>query len=79
MDSLNNILKRKDFDEPPESIAIKTYVRERFHTSVGVSVKPNVIIITAKSAALAGTLRLHSQELITTIQTDRRLVFRIGT
>jgi hypothetical protein len=78
MDSLNDILSRKDFEEPPESMAIKTYVRERFHTTVGVSVKPDTIIITARSAALAGTLRLHSHELTTTTQTDKRLVFRIG-
>jgi hypothetical protein len=78
MDSLDDILKRKDFEEPPESLAIKTYVQERFHTSVGVQVKPNAIIITARSAALAGTLRLHSHELATTTQTHKRLVFRIG-
>jgi len=78
MDSLNDILGRKDFEEPPEATAIKTYVNERFHTTVGVSVKPDSIIITAKSAALAGTLRMHTHELSTTIQTDKRLIFRIG-
>jgi hypothetical protein len=78
MDSLNDILGRKDFEEPPEAMAIKTYVLERFHTSVAVSVKPDVIVITARSAALAGTLRMHSQELLTTVQTNKRLIFRIG-
>jgi len=78
MDSLNDILGRKDFEEPPEAMAIKTYVLERFHSSVAVSIKPEAIIVTARSAALAGTLRLHTQELRSTIQTDKRLIFRIG-
>ncbi|MGH7234074.1 MAG: hypothetical protein ACREF7_01340, partial [Candidatus Saccharimonadales bacterium] len=59
MDSLNDILSRKDFDEPPESLAIKQYVREQFDEVVAVTVRERDIIIAAPSASLANTLRMR--------------------
>ena len=78
MDSLNDILQRKDFEEPPEVAAIKRFVQDKFHSDVGVSVKPSAISIACKSAALAGSLRMVEPELRRAAQTTSRLVFRIG-
>ncbi|HEY1835425.1 MAG TPA: hypothetical protein VGG13_01235 [Candidatus Saccharimonadales bacterium] len=78
MDSLNDILSRKDFDERAESLAIKKYVREQFDETVAVQVREREIIIAAPSAALAGTLRIKTVELRRLLDTDKRLVFRIG-
>jgi hypothetical protein len=79
MDSLNDILALKDFDEPAESVAIKNYVREQFNKTVTVTVHEREIIIAAPSAALANTLRLRTLELRKLLGGDkRRLIFRIG-
>jgi len=78
MDSLNDILSRKDFDEPSESLAIKKYVREQFDEAVTVTVREREIIIASPSAALAGTLRMRVLALRNLVGDERRLVFRIG-
>jgi hypothetical protein len=78
MDSLNDILSRKDFDEPPESLAIKRYVREQFDEAVAVTVREREIIVAAPSAALAGTLRMRVLALQKLVGKQRRLIFRIG-
>lgn len=78
MDSLDSILKRKDFDEPPEMAAIKCYVQDEFKTAVGVQVREKDIIIQVPSAALANTLRLRSPDIKKRCKTDKRLTFRIG-
>ncbi|HSW79494.1 MAG TPA: hypothetical protein VLG47_01835 [Candidatus Saccharimonadales bacterium] len=78
MDSLNEILSRKDFDEPPEVKAIKKYVREQFDESVAVTVREKEIIIVAPNAALANTLRLRVLALRKIAGDKKRMVFRIG-
>jgi hypothetical protein len=78
MDSLNEILSRKDFDEPAEALAIKKYVREQFDEAVAVTVREREIVIAAPSAALAGTLRMRVVALQRLIGEKKRLVFRVG-
>ena len=77
MDSLDNILKRKDFDEPPEMEIIKQYVQDEFETAVGVLVRERDIVIQVPSAALANTLRLRTPDIRRRCRTDKRLTFRI--
>jgi hypothetical protein len=79
MDSLNDILGRKDFTEPPEMAAIQAYVQREFQVSAGVLVRERDIIITVPNAALANTLRLRGRALRQACQTDKRLVFRINS
>lgn len=78
MDSLSNILHRKDFDEPPEMAAIKKYVKDKFQTEVGVQVRERDIVVIVPSSALANTLRLCGPDLKRRCQIDKRLTFRIG-
>ena len=78
MDSLNDILGHKDFDEPPEALAIKKYVREQFDEAVAVTVREREIIIAAPNAALASTLRMRVLTLQRLIGEKKRLIFRIG-
>jgi hypothetical protein len=78
MDSLNDILGKKDFDEPPEIRSIKKYVQDEFKTVVGVQVRERDIVIQVPSASLANTLRLRSPEIKRRCQLDKRLTFRIG-
>jgi hypothetical protein len=78
MDSLNDILSRKDFDEPAESLAIKRYVREKYDEAVAVTIREKEIIIAAPNASLANTLRFKVVDLRKLVGTEKRLVFRIG-
>jgi hypothetical protein len=78
MDSLENILAGRQSQEPPESKAIKLYVRDIFQTKVEVRVREREIIVNVPSAALANTLRLRFRDLQKAAGTDKRLVFRIG-
>jgi len=78
MDSLFNILKKKDFDEPPEISSIKKYVKDEFDVEVGVQVRDKDIIIIVPSSALAGTLRMRGPEIKRRCQLDKRLTFQIG-
>lgn len=78
MDSLYDILGRKDFDEPPEALAIKKYVHEQFDESVAVTVKEKEIIVAAPNAALASTLRMRVLQLQKLIGEKKRFIFRIG-
>ena len=78
MDSLSDILRRKDFDEPPEMAAIKKFVQDRYQETVEVTIRDRDILIVTRSAALANTLRLNTRQLQAAAQTDKRLVFRTG-
>jgi hypothetical protein len=78
MDSLDSILKHKDFEEPSEMAAIKKYVQDEFKTTVGVLVRDKDIVIQVPSAALANTLRLRAPDIKKRCRIAKRLTFRIG-
>ena len=78
MDSLFDILKRKDYDVPPEVEAIKRYIRDEFGAEVEVLVRDKDILITGRSAALIGSIRMHGPKIKRTADTEKRLVFRVG-
>lgn len=77
-ESLFDILSRRDDSEPPEITSIKRFVKDRYNTSVTVSLKKNQIIICAKNAALAGSLRMHIVELQKIVKSKSRIIIRIG-
>jgi hypothetical protein len=78
MDGLSDILARKDFDTPPEVRAIKEYVRRYYEAEVAVTMQAHAIVVSARSAALIGSLRLNLPKLQTAANTDKRLILRIG-
>lgn len=78
MDSLFDILSRKDYDLPPEVAAIKQYVRDEFQAEVEVLIREKDIVIAGPSAALMGSLRLHGPRIQKAANTTKRLVFRVG-
>jgi len=77
MDSLVDILGKKDFGEPPEMASIKKYVRDKFRAAVGVQVRERDIVIIVPSPALANTLRLCGPDLKRQCGIEKRLTFRI--
>lgn len=74
--SLADILANRNFDEPEEALAIKSYVMQQYGKAVAVTVKDKEIIVTAQGAALAATLRMQTRQLRGAAGTDKRLVFR---
>lgn len=78
MDNIADILGRKDFDMPPEVLAIKEYVRRHYSHEVQVTMQQRTILVAARSSALIGTLRLNAPALQKAAGTDKRLVFRIS-
>ncbi|MBP9852755.1 MAG: hypothetical protein QG629_465 [Patescibacteria group bacterium] len=77
MDNLSDILSRKDFDLPSETVAIKNYVRRYYDKEIGVRVEPHTIIITAASSALISSLRMHVPGLQKAANTEKRILFRV--
>jgi hypothetical protein len=75
--SLADLLADRNFDEPPEMLAIKKYVHDTFDSEVEIQIREREIIITSSSAALANSLRLKTNELRAVADTTKRLVFRI--
>ena len=76
-ESLADLLGKRDFEEPPEVAAIKKYIQDKYNAEVAVTMQTNQIIITVRSAALAGTLRLELHRLKAILETERRLMIRI--
>lgn len=78
MDGIADILGRRDFDVPPEVVAIKEYVGRYYSQDVHVTVQQRAILIRHHSAALIGSLRLNAPAIQKAASTDKRLTFRIG-
>ena len=79
MDSLGDLMAKRQKPEQPELSAIKSYIDERYHTPVRAAVSGNTIIVTVPSAALANTLRLQTSKIQEICRVNKRLVFRIGS
>ena len=75
--ALKDILADK-FDEPPEIIIIKDYVKQEFDLPVGVEIRQNQIVIAVQSASMASELRLHLHKIKPMLNTDKKLFIRIG-
>ena len=79
MDGLGDILRHRDFDEPPEVRAIKDYVRRYYNEAeVRVTVQPHALVVAARSAALIGSLRMNLPALQENAATDKRIILRVG-
>lgn len=78
MDGLGDILRRRDIDEPAEVRAIKDYVRRYYEAEVKVAMQQHAIVVSARSAALIGSLRLNLPKLQEAAATDKRIILRIG-
>jgi len=76
--SLGDILANRDYDEPPEVRAIKAFVRRHYDADVKVVMQPHSIVVSARSAALIGSLRMNLPKLQEAAATDKRITFRIG-
>jgi hypothetical protein len=77
-DSLGDLLRNYDLDEPIEIKRIKAYIRSTYQQEVGVALHDNQIIITVQSAALAGTIRPQLYKIKKECEIEKRLILRIS-
>jgi len=78
MDSIGDVVQRKNIQEPPQVTALKQYVHKNHGASITVKTAPKHYLITVPGASLAGTLRLETARIIEECSLDKRLVIHIG-
>jgi len=78
MQGIADILSRKDFDVPPEAVALKAYVKRTYDADISVTVLPREFVVSAPSSGLIATLRLNVTALQKAADTTKRISFRIG-
>jgi len=76
VESLGEILGKKNFITPDELAAVKDYVRRRYKSPCTVKLERNALIVSVRSSGLAGTLFLERQSLIKACNVKHRLVIR---
>ena len=78
MDSLQNILANKKFTPPDEMSLIKDYVKRKYSSPCSVKLQNGAVVVSVKNSALAGTLFLERQELISACNLQKRLVIKLA-
>lgn len=79
MDNIADLLANRMPSEPPEIRAIKDYVQQHFNQPVHVMVRERDVVITVRSSALAGALRMRMVDLATLLgPASKQLIFRVG-
>jgi hypothetical protein len=78
MDSLQDILGKKNFTPPDEISVIKDYIKRRYDSKSRVKIEKSAVIVSVPSSTLAATIYLERQALIEHCQVKLRLVVRTG-
>ena len=78
MDSLQDILGKRDFTPPAEIASVKEFIWRRYKSPSRVRVERDVIIVRVPSNGLAATLQLEQNRLIEACNLKKKLVIRTG-
>jgi hypothetical protein len=78
MDSLQDILSKKDFTPPDEIAVVKEFITRRYNSPSSVRVERDVLIVRVPSSALAATLHLEQRAMIEACRLDKKLIIRFG-
>jgi hypothetical protein len=78
MDSLQEILGKKNFKAPDEMTAVKEFIQRRYKSSCKVRLQRNALIVSVPNSALAATIYLERQQLIDACGLKSKLVLRTG-
>lgn len=78
VDSLQDILGKKDFTPPDEIVAVKEFIERRYKSPSTVRVERDVLIVRVPSSALAATLQLERLSIIKACNISRTLIIRTG-
>ncbi len=78
MDSLQDILGKRDFTPPDEIATVKEFIWRRYKSPSRVRVERDVIIVRVPSSGLAATLQLEQNRLIEACNLKKKLIIRTG-
>lgn len=78
MDSLQEIMGRKNFRPPDEMEAIKEYVTRRYNSSCKIKIERDTIVLSLPGSALAATVQMERQSLIDACGLTKKLFIRYG-
>jgi len=78
MDSLQDIMGKKDFTPPGEIATVKEYIERRYKSPSRVRVERDALIVRVPSSALAATLQLEQRTMIEACNITRKLIIRNG-
>lgn len=78
MESLQEILSKKQFSPPNEAKLIKDYIKRRYESSCTVTVRKDGLTITVANSALAGSLQLEKPRIIKACSIKGKLFIRVG-
>ena len=78
MDSLQDILSKKNFAPPDEITVVKDYVMRRYKRPCSVRLERGALILSVRGSGLAATLQLERQTLIKACNLKQKLVIRGG-
>lgn len=76
MDSLQEILGKKDFTPPDELQLVRDYIKRRYDSSCRLKLQRDALIISVKGSALAATLQFEQDKIIQSCGLKKRLVIR---
>lgn len=78
MDSIKDILAKKELDEPTEITALKEYCIEVFDFKPKILIRKDAIWLYAPNGILATELRMRFPEITRRCALTKKLVIRIG-
>jgi hypothetical protein len=78
VDSLQDIMGKKNFKAPDEIARVKEFISRRYKSPSRVRIERDVIIVQVPSSALAATLHLEQRTMIEACQLKKRLIVRTG-
>jgi hypothetical protein len=79
MESIADLLGKKDFKPPDEVALIKDYVKRKYNSPCSVKLQGGNLVLSVRNSALAGTIQLEKQKLIEACQiNDKKLIIRTG-
>ena len=78
MDSLQEIMSRKNFTPPDEMEVIKQYVKRRYKSVCRVKIERDTIVLHLPGSALAATVQMERQQLIEKCNLTKKLFIRYG-
>lgn len=78
MDSIKNLLQKKNLDEPTEITALKRYCIDSYAFEPKIKVGETDITIFVPNGILATELRMRQKDIIKRCQLTKKLSIRIG-
>ena len=78
MDSIKDLLQKKNLDEPTEITALKRYCTDSFSFEPKIKVSETNLTLFVPNGILATELRMRQRDIIKRCQLTKKLSIRIG-